>query len=196
MAIIYPQFDDRPLSVDQINNNFRSIDNSLAPSSLRTTVLGTPDEYLYTEVTIPSGSLNGNGSGLILELLPDISSTSQYYSLLNNAVYIEFTQGNTPAVNSTGHLYVGQSDGNSSSLLRADGLLDTAGNKYLQLPIVSPYTTTVYDPPAIDGNVYIAESTGYTALYLGKLQRSDDTMGNGTMRIKIWYTIRTFGSEL
>jgi hypothetical protein len=196
MAIIYPQFDDRPLSVDQINNNFRSIDNSfnsinnsLAPSSLRTTVLGTPDEILYSESLLGAsqlGTLGSTGS----TLLPELPS-NKYYHI--KEIILEYTEG--------GVAY--EVDG-----FDPEAIIIFSGRSYTSI-YIDPKILTFPDDkiiyalsPGVVPDVNYQFFTNSTTL--GSSSTLDITTangqgfvtGDGTLLIKIWYTIRTWGSEL
>ena len=149
---------------------------------LKETVLGTPDEILYTEVVISSAEILTIAS-VGKELLP-APGAGLYYDI--SKIILEFTPG------SSAYVYTQELDIVSSGLVykRIDGDLLTGGgtiaiaNNIGEETVNSGSYANLY--PTVDNESVILAGNTIT----------DPTTGDGTMLVKIWYTVRTFGSEL
>lgn len=159
---------------------------------IRETILGTPDEIFYKEVLLNSDDLESLGSSPILLLEP--LASGQYYNL--NTIWLEYEEGdNSYELDGVLDDAITIYSGNAYTSPNIDPkLLTEAGSKVLRVdgsyPVADPYGVAIY------GLTYSNTMSSSSRVYIGTSAGQNFINGKGTLLIKIWYTVRTFGSEL
>lgn len=158
---------------------------------IRETILGTPDEILYKEVFLKPSALGSLGSQI---LLLDPLASGQYYNL--NTIWLEYEEGdNSYELDGVLDDAITIYSGNAYTSPNIDTkLLTEAGSKVLRVdgsyPVTDPYGVAIY------GLTYSNTMSSSSRVYIGTNSGQNFISGDGTLRIKIWYTVRTFGTEL
>lgn len=150
---------------------------------VRETVLGTPDEILYTEVAVSSAEILTLGS--VGKTILPAPGAGKYYDF--SEVIIEYKH-NSAQYNLSDYIVLGV-DHITANLIKfaQDNAIKS-----------TPFSSKTWD--AVEGKL-VEFGYGFTGCvnaqvdmytYLG----TDPTGGDGTMLVKIWYKVRTIGSEL
>lgn len=137
-------------------------------------------QLLYKEVDISSTEILNLG-GTPIELLSGLTAP-EYYTI--DKIILEYTEGTTSY--SFGN-YISLFYGGSSIANIKKELIDNSENSIVCLSLSLPTQVT-----AADTSISPSFFQG-TGLFIGTLDSSDPTGGNGTIKAKIWYTIQTFG---
>ena len=169
MAITYRRDLNRALTTEEMDNNFETLASG---SSTATTTI----------VTMDSGSILNMGSSPI-ELLP-APGAGKYYDI--DKIVLEYIH-NGIAYSTAANLWIG-----GQKYITIDKkLITTAQNQYLIIDTPNEFidTTTLNDleRQGISGEFNLK-------LELTTYDYSNPTSGDGTMRVIITYTTRTFGA--
>jgi len=141
--------------------------------------------YTYTEVSISSAEILGMG-GSPVEILPPTGNLNKYYQY---QMLVEFTYG------TVGYDFALQSAEPCLSTL-SGSLLTVLGSALFDAPgntVGSASNNSVNGTTANISQELLATTEG---VYLTTESEDDATVGDGTLLVKIWYKVRTFGSEL
>mgnify|MGYP003669847047 CR=1 FL=1 len=138
----------------------------------------------YLEVDIPMGVAGVSGilgMGTVpIELLPALA-TGNYYQFV---ITLEYTHNITSYTNVSSYLYI-----DAPYQIFNESLIGNNLNRVI--------TLNSEVPDAIDTveNITFKYPTVPTpkAVSLGTYDSADPTLGDGTLKAKIWYTVRTFG---
>lgn len=146
---------------------------------------GPVDTPLYAEVSISSAQILDMGSTPI-ELLPAPGDVLKYYEW---KVILEYRH-NTAAYNYTDLVVIG--GGNSYYGAYSDVFLTPQNHVWVAYPTCNNLTTL--SGPTTYPNMGRLEMN--EPILLTTLDSTNPTTGDGDARAKIWYVVRTLGSEL
>lgn len=150
---------------------------------VKETVLGTPDDILYTEVSFSSAQIATMGTPLSILAAP---AAGKYYEI--QSLILEYNHNTTAFTTTSPVLYLdGAMFGNISS-----ALITTAGN---QVAKVTMSTTDTF----VDVSTYVLLPLSSVGVGLTIATWNSDNPaggGDGTLLVKVRYVVRTFGSEL
>ena len=137
------------------------------------------EEEVYKEVVLSSADITNLGSAY--PILPSID-TSTYYDI--SKIILEYAHGDVSFVPaSSDFFYIN----GCMKFYVEDGLIRT--NTLDTVSIITPSTYVVSGTKSVNARIL----TG-TGLNIEMASRANiATPGDGTMKIKVWYTIRTFG---
>jgi hypothetical protein len=156
---------------------------------LRETVLGTPDEILYKEITVTPPEAESMGSSPIV-LLATPSDPLQYYEY---KIIIEKSPTGIIVPATANYIAVIGEWSYSGSLLDALSTALISSNKRSVLMIASSSNPTI---GAAGSEVFSYRRVEGEGIVLTTYNGNDLTGTTATLLVKIWYTVRTFGSEL
>jgi hypothetical protein len=157
---------------------------------LRETVLGTPDEILYKEITVTPPEVESMGSSPIV-LLATPSDPLQYYEY---KIIIEKSPTGIIVPADVNYIAVIGEWSYSGSLLDAYSTAIIPSNKRSVLMIASSSNPTI--GAAGGSEVFSYRRTEGEDIVLTTYNGQGLTGTTATLLVKIWYTVRTFGSEL
>jgi hypothetical protein len=156
---------------------------------LRETVLGTPDEILYKEITVTPPEAELMGSSPIV-LLATPSDPLQYYEY---KIIIEKSPTGIIVPADVDYIAVIGEWSYSGSLLDALSTALISSNKRSVLMIASSSNPTI---GAAGSEVFSYRRVEGEGIVLTTYNGNDLTGTTATLLVKIWHTVRTFGSEL
>jgi hypothetical protein len=160
----------------------KDADMALAKFGHLNAIVDKINETLYTEVAISSANILSIESSPV-QLLP-APGVGKYYEYHGTVEYTHVsTNYTTTSMTSIGVV----TEGNFAGSFISPTLISTAASGVAGFSSVgtNPYNTpAVIDQDAVNQPIIIA---GIGA---------NPTLGDGTMLVKIWYKIRTFGTEL
>ena len=137
-------------------------------------------ETIYTEVQISSAQILAMG-GSPIELLPSLSANSYYDYIM----IFEFT-GSSVAYDFTAQLCNIVIFPSNTRVSSSNNWGSTTGS----------YEITQVSTDALLSSAPAEINSAFSAVQLTTSSGDDATQGNGTALVKIWYKVRTFGSEL
>lgn len=137
----------------------------------------------YAEVSISSAEILTLGDSPI-SLLPTLGAQEYYDAKL----IFEYTDVGVDYV--LADKLVLRINGTSNCLIPAS-FITSGGNKLVS--ITDPY---IFLPNEADGTVERVPVQPGSGMDFQTLEGNNPTTGNGTILVKIWYTVRTFGTEL
>lgn len=162
---------------------------------------GTTNMETYLEVTVASGSTSYSDGrppmvGGILDLvngqiLLDYStlSTDEYFSDMKFTV--EFIPNTTPyTVTSMDYLAISANGGNYMSLIDKNLLTKTSKS------FVDVIWNNVYEDGSGQNYYEVQTPSLISEINIISYNGSNPTLGDGTLLVKIWYKVKTFGTEL
>ena len=141
--------------------------------------------YTYAEVAVSSADILAFG-GFTPKTLLTTPAANQYYDI--SKVIIEFTEGNTTYTFGGTHLRLEYSDIG----FFIDPILITGG---YDAAIVLDFNSRASETFEVNG-LKLPIYPNYSSLILDTVFGSSPTLGDGTMLVKIWYKVKTFGTEL
>jgi len=163
-----------------------SISSGVSVNNLGIDINGNVVSDGYIEVNITSAQILTLGSTPVSIL--SAPGANKYYEYYGEAEYTHVSTAYTFANDLLGVL----GENTYSGGLMHPGLINSAQNKVSQFTSSGP----------VDGTTIVAEYYGSFAKELNEgvvlttLNGTEPTLGDGTILVKIWYKVRTFGSEL
>ena len=151
-----------------------------------TTVIGVLNtanlgELQYTEVAVSSAEILAMGSTPV-SILP-AAGVGKYYEW---NMLLEYNHVSTAYTISDLYLYL-----DAPFVLIGKSLISSAGNKYVHMS-----SNSVDSSESTAGVAYKFPSTLNQPVNLSTYDSNDPTLGDGTILVKIWYKVKTFGTEL
>ena len=157
-----------PLSIAEMDGNLDYLNNV--------------DTYL--EVDISKEQILAMASEI--EILPALPANS-YYTFSN--VIIEYTAGATPYTFTSDWLYLWSAQVDEFPLV-ASSMLASANNQAVEL---GNSGGAILQVALSWTEAQARDMTSIDSLRLSSFNGSNPTLGDGTMKVKLWYTVRTFG---
>ena len=183
------------LTISEMDGNFTYLSSSIATSSPVSASYATTSSYSTTAtqldgvqttiVNIPSASILTMGSSYI-ELLPS-PGVGKYYDI--NKVIVEYTHVTT-AYTLTDSIFVGNNNEDPLSFTFAN-LITSSENRCW---VINGEQATGDDYPDTSYNASSNRPINNEAVVIGTWNTTNPTLGDGTMRVIITYTTRTFGA--
>jgi len=175
------KFKTRVVNTDNENRIVEDIASII--QEIETIESNLPESLTYTEVAISSAQILDLGNTPI-ELLPN-ADANKYYEI--QKFILEFTELTTPytfndAINIYGinsYAYL------TESILTSGTSNVTVINNYGSDIATYVDTLNVVNRQGLGGGIQISTYNG-----------TNPTLGDGTILVKIWYRVRTFGTEL
>lgn len=148
--------------------------------------IGGGSDYLYTEISVSSAQILSMGSSPVTLLSAPGANT--YYDWYG---YVEYTHNTTDYTISGDMIMVGGENSYGGALINI-AMISQTSNKIAKVQHRSSEetTSTTVEYP----NAWPMELN--EGIILAMLNGTDPTGGDGTMLIKLWYKIKTFGTEL
>lgn len=144
-------------------------------------------DYEYTEVSVTNAEILAMGSTPVSILpAPGANSYYEYYGVLES---VYDTTAYTLAADLVGVLR----ENSYSGGLMAPGVITQSANAFAEFASNGPLDPTT--SAAVD---YYGAYRGELneGVVLTTLNGTDPTLGDGTILVKIWYKVKTFGTEL
>lgn len=167
------------LGMDEMTRDMTKVISAVNASNL--------DEMVYTEVSVSSAQIKAMGTTPV-ELLAAPAS-NKYYDI--DKVALEYTHVTTNyTMGTTTSLIIGTTDNGYYGAWVSTLLLNNGASSFM----VTDYPTA--NPNAVPATVEVEIIGTPQAVYLSTDDSADPTLGDGTLLVKIWYKVRTFGTEL
>jgi hypothetical protein len=143
----------------------------------------------YTEVDISAADIDGASSYVVKELLPSLEDTGKYYAF--KEVLVEFHKGTVAFTPEGGRMYF--TDGDNSYQIGdwGMGFLASLDDKVCEIPVGAQEYPDAAAPTA---RFTPMSDLDWRYIYIYIAQASfTNSSGDGTMKVKMTYTIETFG---
>lgn len=176
---LYKDKDKGTLCYKDKNNNVIEVGSDTA--ALLALIASVGETVSYAEVAISSAEILTLGSSAVT-LLP-APGADEYYDIKD--LIIESTGGTTPYTLADPTLMI-QIDGEYSYIDK--NIINGGGVSFAKI------STAVYS--SADSYIHTAVQSTNSAVTITTDNGADPTVGNGTLLVKIWYVLRTIGTEL